>query len=517
MNWEQIKTVLLVILVINSIFLTSRLWVTDYHYERSEEPNIEEITYGDNPELFQQVKPEKIVYHANEQIFLLRRDREVYEQVWKLFWDNIITGENFTTGNIKDKESLELTKPYFIYKFSGVSPLNLMLNGEYGLPSNYDEEYSDLLVTLDENPQIYLVDNGSQDGYPVNMSVLGFEEFEQEELEKRNLESGQEITSQDIAEIFYHTGQEYLADIEDLLGQVPDSISKEWYEILKLKSEEIHDKGYTMYLPTDKELENLDLIPQVLNFEEQNKEKLAKAFFLDLSFVRKIEERDGTTIYTDGQRGLRFYPDGGLQYNAPQTRDSIRTADSNTFLDRGGRFISLYGGWVDNLKAAQLTTPSSEFQDSTYNLTEINYLYYHHGFPILNEFLLNISMADNKLVEYFRHIPESFKKLDKEEGNLVEIQEIIKNWIAEELYDGGEELSFDIEQEQDLQVLTKELEKQILDAANKLKGLDNITLGYELQSAEGENEYYILPVWNIESGDESKNFPAWNSSRDSLY
>ncbi len=45
-------------------------------------------------------------------------------------------------------------------------------------------------------------------------------------------------------------------------------------------------------------------------------EEMAASFFVDRSLVRRIVEKDGAVIYTDGQQGLRVYPSGMLEYCA---------------------------------------------------------------------------------------------------------------------------------------------------------------------------------------------------------
>ena len=59
--------------------------------------------------------------------------------------------------------------------------------------------------------------------------------------------------------------------------------------------------------------------------ESISEERLASNFFTDFSVIRRIEERDGTIIYTDGQQGLRIYDNGAIEYNLPVSREQRKT------------------------------------------------------------------------------------------------------------------------------------------------------------------------------------------------
>jgi len=51
----------------------------------------------------------------------------------------------------------------------------------------------------------------------------------------------------------------------------------------------------------------LESVPALeIAVEEPENERLVKIFFTRYNLVRRIDERDGATIYTDGERGLRI-------------------------------------------------------------------------------------------------------------------------------------------------------------------------------------------------------------------
>ncbi len=76
--------------------------------------------------------------------------------------------------------------------------------------------------------------------------------------------------------------------------------------------------------------------------EPVEKEALARAFFVDLSLVRQIKERDEAIIFTDGQKGLRISSQGMIEYTAPLQRDAGKRLSYREALDIGADYVNLY-------------------------------------------------------------------------------------------------------------------------------------------------------------------------------
>lgn len=83
-------------------------------------------------------------------------------------------------------------------------------------------------------------------------------------------------------------------------------------------------------------------------------ESMLRSFFIDLTVLRQIEERDGAVIYTDGRRGLRVYPYGMIEYTAPPQPVSPAPASPqgptalSDALALSFEFVDLHGGWLPN-------------------------------------------------------------------------------------------------------------------------------------------------------------------------
>lgn len=72
---------------------------------------------------------------------------------------------------------------------------------------------------------------------------------------------------------------------------------------------------------------------------------LARSLFPDMSVVRRIKERDGADIYTDGAKWLRVYASGQSEYSAPAS-DSSGTVGLSEALGTVIEFVTLHGGWL---------------------------------------------------------------------------------------------------------------------------------------------------------------------------
>ncbi|HHY37474.1 MAG TPA: hypothetical protein GX507_00835 [Clostridia bacterium] len=83
-------------------------------------------------------------------------------------------------------------------------------------------------------------------------------------------------------------------------------------------------------------------------------ESMLRSFFIDLSVLRQIEEKDGAVIYTDGRRGLRVYPCGMIEYTAPPQSVNLVSALSQRrpalldALSLSAEFVNSHGGWLPN-------------------------------------------------------------------------------------------------------------------------------------------------------------------------
>ncbi|HHX74074.1 MAG TPA: hypothetical protein GX699_04140 [Firmicutes bacterium] len=83
--------------------------------------------------------------------------------------------------------------------------------------------------------------------------------------------------------------------------------------------------------------------------EDLDTEKLLRSFFINPALMRRIEERNGAVIYTDGQRGLRIFAHGELEITVPENEPGTRTLDRAEILQETAQHLHMLGGWPREL------------------------------------------------------------------------------------------------------------------------------------------------------------------------
>lgn len=87
-------------------------------------------------------------------------------------------------------------------------------------------------------------------------------------------------------------------------------------------------------------------------------DELLRKVFFDTAAVRRITERDGSVIYTDGRRGVRLYPEAGWEYTTPVGGNEEVKRDLDA-LTAAVKFIARHGGFVPQSRVAGLERVSS--------------------------------------------------------------------------------------------------------------------------------------------------------------
>lgn len=90
------------------------------------------------------------------------------------------------------------------------------------------------------------------------------------------------------------------------------------------------------------------LVP-VLYREEIDYNAVVKAFYLDPSTTRLIQERDGAELYTDGFQALRIYPTGALEYTVAQPQPRALIPEQTDAVETALDFVTQHGGWIGDI------------------------------------------------------------------------------------------------------------------------------------------------------------------------
>ncbi|HHV07876.1 MAG TPA: hypothetical protein GXX69_06650 [Firmicutes bacterium] len=153
---------------------------------------------------------------------------------------------------------------------------------------------------------------------------------------------------------------------------------------------------------------------------------VAGSFFADLSLTRCINERDGATIYSDGRRGVRVWPEGLVEYSAPEVLQGVRLPHTQA-LSRAIRFVTQHGGWFHNMRLAQLEEVSSGTAQMFYRL---GFRQYECGLPVAG-FQVELELSDRGVASYRREMLVSERMATKDILSVTELQENLASMVAD--------------------------------------------------------------------------------------
>ncbi|TYP57452.1 YycH family regulatory protein [Thermosediminibacter litoriperuensis] len=136
-------------------------------------------------------------------------------------------------------------------------------------------------------------------------------------------------------------------------------------------------------------------------------------FFSDFSITRRIEEKDGAVIYTDGSRGLRIYPDGAVEYSRPVPRDQKHKLGFYEALNLAVDFVNAHGGWPRSGYLSGYKISGNQVPAYTFNFgVRVK------GLPLVEQKdYLTVTVEGNQVSRYYR-------RLVREDRVLEEIQPI---------------------------------------------------------------------------------------------
>jgi regulatory protein YycH of two-component signal transduction system YycFG len=150
------------------------------------------------------------------------------------------------------------------------------------------------------------------------------------------------------------------------------------------------------YLPKD----SLQLPVYRFRLDSFNVEQLTNSFFVDPSLTKKINERDGSFIKTDGSRGVRFSPDiNRVQYTDPASDLKDDPVIEMKQINKAITFSNDHGGIVGEAQLI-MSSPYLYGPGTTYVIQNVV-----HGLPVLGDMeQVIIRMQGNEVVEFDRAI-----------------------------------------------------------------------------------------------------------------
>ncbi|MGG1481982.1 two-component system activity regulator YycH [Bacillus smithii] len=332
-KYENIKSVILAVLVVASAILTWNIWTYQPDYETINNHYLYEVEISENRDASSLIKPVKIIFHKE--------------------------GAHYGTVNERDIDTMmkELMKWKF-YDFRNVSryfnqkELQRLVNGN----GRVDIEYS------------------AQVPLKMYQNVLHFEDkklpngtFDHIILNDMNT-AGSEAT---VYFVSVHNKAVYKTTIAS-------SQLKEWKKIYLTKVNDKKEysaykfKTGTVYLPKEKTtMIRYKYIPDFIETE-----KFKDALFSDPHFVKKNVNSEGEE-YTDGSSLMRVnYTNNMMFYvNPAQEAELGHISDLNDLMGKSIQFVNEHGGWTDKYR----------YFDSDLKESKIVYRLFVNGYPVFNE------------------------------------------------------------------------------------------------------------------------------------
>ena len=365
MSRDSILGWTLIVLVVISLFLSFTIW--------SQVPgNFSAFKMGQEDkkvEPIYTVSPEKIlVYFGNSFSTLLKPSSPLYDETWSIARELLKTRSNASPellGNIS-RESFKRVRGLEVF-FPTSLPANFLkqlFNIEGVDFTALDGKLINSFLLLDDNAlSVYLVD--SED----NLYRIG-KGSESPELNE---------TIKDIDSLDPPLYANLTADVNlKVVGDVYVSLSLYELPVYTLKREQISE------------------------------EQIATKFFPDFSITRRIQERDGTVIYTDGQQGLRLYADGAFEYSMPVSRDTKKAQSFYESFNTAIDFIADHGGLPANAYLASY----EEVSDPSGTAYVFKFKISANGFKVVNAHdFINITVEGGQVRNYNRKPSFSTKQI----------------------------------------------------------------------------------------------------------
>jgi regulatory protein YycH of two-component signal transduction system YycFG len=332
MKYENLKSIILTILVLVSVLLTWNVWTYQPNYETIDNGNSYDISISDKKTVKDLIKPYKVFYHQKDATYgtmsedeIDRLDKEIGS--WSVYdlrniSDGLSWKEFKELVHGQDKVEIEFPDvvPFEVYK-------NLINFDDKNIPtSSFNRIVIDLKPTNKENSSIYFVSYDDRLVYEshVNSSVIA--KFQNEFAKPA---------------IKYDSYFPYEVSGKRIL-YMPKNPSKM--------------VGYKYF------------------YNEINPEKFENALFNDPSFVKKDELSDGEE-YTDGSRLMNVDADKKMVTYVDPAEESESVRASSDLIKQSIDFVNAHGGWTDHYRYFNVTNVDQQ----------ISYRLFMQGIPVFSE------------------------------------------------------------------------------------------------------------------------------------
>ena len=372
---EKVKSLILMLLVLSSLYLTYQLWYGQEPADPAIEDVFERIIVERPRPIEKIISPTLIAYDTGEGYVLLKEGSDYFSELWSRvqfqFRDRddalLIDSINWPENN----------KALLTCYMKPPLPIG---NGLPWLESSLYMELAEINIHAYED-RYYLLYNDTLNGSAKHIELSSAQTDRLRSL---------------------------LIELEEAEKSRYTPLS----EVLELSGcdREFEVRG-ALFVPAAEEVITLRRI--LLEPEEFDRDLLLKTFFVDYNLARIIEERDGGLIYTDGDRGLRL-SSFGIEYSYPRLEEGLASASYPEALLNSSSLISYHGGWPDGLRL-ELLNLSGWGRAVSYTA---QWRMYCNGLPLYTKKQTMAVFNDRGLIHYSRSLFHPVQPIPAEEEEI---------------------------------------------------------------------------------------------------
>ncbi len=351
MRYENIKSIILIILVLISILFTWGLWTYQPNYEKMEgRKYVKEVTLNEKQEVQKIIRPEQVLFHIDGKHYGTNQNGELDKIINELSKWSIFDIKN-ETDKLKDFNKFIHSDGHAEVIFPGEVPIELyrsVLNIEgRKIPSfNFDRIIINVENSGKENGIVYFVSSEHQQIYEGHISSANLNAFNHG---------------------FFKGGK--------------------FPRFFAFKASDTR----TIFLPEEKtKMTRYKYLPVTLDSNE-----FKEALFSDPSFVQKSVFSNGEEYTNDSSKMTINYDTDMLSYVNPTAEDNY-VEKSYDLVKRSIDFVNEHGGWTDAFRYVA--------KDEYKRMVTFR-IYSREGYPVFNESGLseiNEVWGQNEINKYIR-------------------------------------------------------------------------------------------------------------------
>lgn len=398
---ERIKTIVLVLLVLCSFYLTYLLWWGNPSYESLEAQEYQEPTYIGKQKTWKQLlQPSEIYFHYAEN----RHTKASSEtSVYKILW------ESLQKWQFKQPNFRALTRDEGQKIMEAHNGLEFVFSDN--LPISFFEEILQMPIgmtlQMDNIKRIWIYERDAGD------YVALFINDEDREIVQTQIESNTTLNLRNLILLGSQLPEvqpaQYVSDVRDLVG-----INIDFFDVTYLPKDRTYMNQWTYAAST---IDVQDMI---------------RALFIDVSAVKEIRERTNSTIMTDGTKSLQYKEaEHEIRFYLPAYNQGITSNEQSAYfpiLD----FLNNHHGWTGEYRVAQWLSDAEPMG--------IEFREYIHGYPVYGEERypsigqMIVKYRMNQVNEYSRSLVQLAGAKQGYQVQVISGMELMENLRRERIY-----------------------------------------------------------------------------------